>query len=92
MLQTLLFFFIYSFTDNGSLMFKESKKVIKERLLEYHWAVVVAQHLLSQLAVQNDYVIVPYPNLRIDSKKCVCQKQDGFVGKFGDTSFGMYLK
>ena len=50
---------------------------------EGEWAVIVAEHLLTKLAVDKDYVLTNgYPSLPPDSLK-------GFSGNHGDTTFGM---
>ena len=68
------------FTDHDGLF---PKKDGKEKLLnEGEWAVKVAEHLLTKLAVDNNYVLTRYPKLPPDTlEEC--------TGRVGDTSFGM---
>ncbi|XP_045166354.2 uncharacterized protein LOC123529858 isoform X1 [Mercenaria mercenaria] len=71
-----------------------SKKIDHETLFEEisseeHWCVVLAQHLLSKLAVSSEYTIASYPGLRIGDTKCMCKQNDDLVGVIGDTSFGL---
>ena len=46
----------------------------------------MAQHLLSELSVYDNYVIKQYPEISRDI--CPCDAYDELVGDIGDTRFG----
>ena len=57
------------------------------------WTVVVAQHLVSQLAMvavnkrDKNYIFESYAHAEMDNK-CPCENGDPISGEEGDTSFG----
>ena len=74
-------------------MFQEKEKLTGSRCVEGKWAVIVAQHLLSQLAVDSKYKIDrQYAHLDVTSGNCFCEKEDVFRGSFDDTSYGQYMQ
>ncbi|XP_045208122.2 uncharacterized protein LOC123559994 [Mercenaria mercenaria] len=73
-LQKLIKFLIEN--DHQSLFEKQNS--------EANWCVTVAQHLLSELAVNSTYTVSAHPNPR----RCPCGQEDVLVGIVGDTSFG----
>ena len=83
----LLYTFNYCFsTDHDGLFPKDDAG--KEKLFdgkEGEWAVTIAEHLLTKLAVDLNYVMARYSALQSD-----CLKE--LTGKKGDTSFGRFFK
>ena len=71
-------------------MYQESKKEIN-KTYKCNWAIIVAQHLLTELTMEKDCLIDRYPSIDVAMTRCVCEKHDDFIGKFADTSFGMYM-
>ena len=59
----------------------------KKHHLESEWAVIVSQHLLSKLTVNNKYLVDSY---RMEN--CPCNDGDDLIVSMGDTSYGMYAK
>ena len=56
---------------------------------ESEWAVIIIQHLISQLTVDSNYIIdSSYSNKPLE--KCPCKYHDDLVTIPGDTSYGMY--
>ena len=80
-------------------MYTEAKKKRTKELPERLWAVMVAQHLISQLAMvavnkrDKKYIIDRYPQLSFAEmkNKCPCYREDPISGEKGDTSFGMKI-
>ena len=72
-------------------MFQEREKLGKSS--EGKWAVILAQHLLSQLAIHSNYIIDrQYTHLDTAIDKCFCERKNTFIGKLDDTSFGQYME
>ena len=71
-------------------MYQESKKEINKNC-ERNWAIIVAQHLLTELTMESECLIDRYPSIDLAMTKNVCEKYDDFKGKFADTSFGKYM-
>ena len=90
----------FIFTDHGELLYTEAKRERTKEIPERLWAVMVAQHLISQLAMvavnkkDKNYIIENYAHLSLAemNNKCPCEKGDPISGEEGDTSFGMWIK
>ena len=85
---------MYVFTDHGRLLYTEAHRESPKPLAD-KWAVMVAQHLLCQLAMVPSNTAMPqrykiecYPHLSLEV--CPCEKGDAIIGEKDDTSFGMY--
>ena len=89
LIQQLHAYLIYGFSDHGALMYQESKKEINKNC-KPNWAIIVAQHLLTELTLESECLIDRYHSTDLAITKNVCENHD-FRGKFADTSFGMYL-
>ena len=78
-------------------MYTEAKKKQTNEISERLWAVMVAEHLISQLAMvavdkwDKKYIIERYPQLSLAEMKYKypCYREDPISGEKGDTSFGM---
>ena len=70
-------------------MYQESKKEIN-KTYEHNWAIIVAQHLITELTMESECLIDRYSSTNLAMTKNVCENHD-FRGKFADTSFGMYM-
>ena len=81
-------------------MYSEAKRERSKEIPERLWAIMVAQHLVSQLNMvavkkrDKNYIIEEYPHLSLAemNNKCPCEKADPISGEKGDTSFGMLIE